>query len=100
MKLQCGNDTKAVALVSFYGPPHEALYQTSSKCYWTVAHLRDPSMRIIDFESIQSVVCMAPDKQYGKLYQDGTENDCWYMSEKPGLKLSQMVGQGEILTND
>jgi len=96
MRLQCGNDTKAVALVSFYGPPHEALYQTSSKCYWTVAHLRDPSMRIIDIESIQSVVCMAPDKQYGKLYQDGTEN----MSEKPGLKLSQMVGQGEILTND
>jgi len=57
-------------------------------------------MRIIDIESIQSVVCLAPDKQYGKFYQDGTEDDRWYMSEKPGLKLSQMVGRGEILTDD
>ena len=98
MKLQDGDETKAVALVSFYGPPHEALYQASSKCYWTVQHLQDPSMMIIDIGCIQSVVCLAPDKQYGKFIQDGTEDNCWYMSEKPGLKLSQAVGRGQILT--
>ena len=43
MKLQVGDEIKPVALVSFYGPPHEALYQASSKCYWTVQHLWDPS---------------------------------------------------------
>ena len=100
MKLQDGDETKAVALVSFYGPPHEALYQASSKCYWTVQHLQDPSKIIIDISCIQSVVCPAPDKQYGKFFQDGTKDDHWYMLEKPGLKLSQAVGQDEILTDN
>jgi hypothetical protein len=101
MKLQDGDldEIRPVALISFYGPPHDALYQASSKCYWTVQHLRDPSMRIIDIACIQSVVCLAPDKQYRKFFQDGTENNHWYMSEKPGLKLSQVIGRGEILTN-
>src|SRR5882762_4926079 len=99
MKLRVGDEIKPVALVSFYGPPHEALYQASSKCYWTVQHLWDPSMIIFDISCIQSVVCLAPDKQYRKFFQDGTEDDHWYMSEKPGLKLSQAVRQGEILTD-
>src|SRR6202453_1448493 len=90
MKLQVGDEIKPVALVSFYGPPHEALYQASLKCDWTVQHLQDPSMIIIDISCIQSIVCLAPDKQYGKFFQDGTEDDRWYMLEKPGLKLSQV----------
>jgi hypothetical protein len=55
-------------------------------------------MMIIDIGCIQSVVCLAPDKQYVKFIQDGTEDDHWYMSEKPGLKLSQTVGRAQILT--
>lgn len=98
MKLKVGDNVKPVALVSFYGPPHEGLYTASSKCYWTVQHLRDPSMQVIDIKCIDSVVCLAPDQQYGKSIQDGTENDRWYMTEKPGLKLSQAVGLEEILT--
>jgi len=100
MKLHDGNEVRPVALVSFYGPPHEALYQASSKCYWTVQHLGDVSMKIIDIHCIQSVVCLVPDTQYSKYFQDGSENNRWYLMEKPGLKLSLAVGREEILTNE
>jgi hypothetical protein len=39
-------------------------------------------MTIINISCIQSIVCLAPDKQYGKFFQDGTEDNHWYMSEK------------------
>src|ERR1700692_2297204 len=54
MKLHNGNKIRPVVLVSFYGPPHDALYQASSKCYWTVQHLRDVSVKIINISCIQS----------------------------------------------
>jgi hypothetical protein len=57
-------------------------------------------MKIIDISCIQSVVCLAPDTQYGKSFQDGSENDRWYLMEKPGLKLSLAVGREEILTDE
>lgn len=98
--LQVGNSIKLVAMLSFYGPPHEGLYQASSKTYWTVKHLRTTSMRVVDIKSIQSVVCLAPDRQYGKFFQDGTEDDRWYLSEKPGLKISQAVGLEELLEEE
>jgi hypothetical protein len=100
MNLAVGETINPVVLVSFYGPPHQELYNASSKCYWTVQHLCNPSMRVIDITCIQSVVALAPDHQYGKFFQDGTETDRWYMSEKPGLKLSQTVGLEEIMTEE
>lgn len=82
--------TRALALVSLYGHPHEALYTLSSKTYWTSQHLRDTSLEIIDVQCINSVVMMAPDPQYP--FTDGTETDRWFLMEKPGLKLSQYLG--------
>ncbi|KAL1699540.1 hypothetical protein EV121DRAFT_284020 [Schizophyllum commune] len=74
---------KAVAVVSMFGFPHAGLLDESSRTYYTCEHLRD-----ID---IKSVVMMAPDPSYGKFHQDGTENNRWYLMEKPGLKLLYFI---------
>ncbi|KAI4293979.1 hypothetical protein K525DRAFT_291554 [Schizophyllum commune Loenen D] len=74
---------KAVAVVSMFGLPHAGLLDESSRTYYTCEHLRD-----ID---IKSVVMMAPDPSYGKFHQDGTEDNRWYLMEKPGLKLLYFI---------
>jgi hypothetical protein len=83
---------RAVALVSLYSDPHPGLLAESSQTYWTMSHGKDTNMLVVDVKTIQSAVCIAPDKRYGRRYQDGTEKNRWYMSERPGLKLSSMIG--------
>ncbi|KAJ7116179.1 hypothetical protein C8R46DRAFT_931187, partial [Mycena filopes] len=83
-----------------YSPPHPGLLAASSNTYWTAQHLRDTAIRVIDTSSIKSVVMMAPDERYKTRFLDGTENDRWYLMEKPGLKLSERVGLEELLTEE
>jgi hypothetical protein len=100
MLLPVAGINKPVAVVEFYGQPNKELYETSSKTYYTVQHLRDADVQVIDVNCIQSVVMMAPDQRYKLLYQDGSENDRWYLMEKPGVKLSHMMGTEEIMTEE
>lgn len=91
---------KPVAMVSLYGPPHPGLLAASSYTYWTVQHLRDAGVRVVDAKSIKSVVMMAPDERYKTRFHDGTEVDRWYLMEKPGLKLSERAGIDELLDSE
>ncbi|KAJ6576383.1 hypothetical protein B0H10DRAFT_2236364 [Mycena sp. CBHHK59/15] len=91
---------KPVAIVSLYGPPHPGLLAASSNTYWTVQHLRDTAVRVVDVKSIRSVVMMAPDERYKTRFNDGTQVDRWYLMEKPGLKLSERVGLDEFLDSE
>jgi hypothetical protein len=61
----------------------------SSKTYYSVKHLQET--RVIPAKSIQAVVAMVPDHQYGKYIQDGSHIDRWQVIEKPGLKLDQRI---------
>ena len=79
---------RGFAVVAQYGPPNWELYNASSKTYWTAQHLRDAALAMIDIKAIDAVVMMAPDQRYAKMVQDGTETDRWYLTEKPGSKLS------------
>ncbi|KAL1681219.1 hypothetical protein EV122DRAFT_288242 [Schizophyllum commune] len=74
-----------VVVVSMFGPPHAELLADSYKTYYTCQHSRDTD----------SVVMMAPDTTYGMRIQDGTENNRWFMMEKPGLKVSLLTGTVE-----
>ncbi|KAJ7460429.1 hypothetical protein B0H11DRAFT_1651643, partial [Mycena galericulata] len=62
MLLRIGDtvDPRPVAMVSLYGPPHPGLLAASSDTYWTVQHLRDAAIRVVDAKSIKSTVMMAP----------------------------------------
>lgn len=91
---------KPVAMVSFYGPPHPGLLAASSNTYYTVQHLRDAGVRVVDVKSIKSAVTMAPDQRYKTRFHDGTEVDRWYLMEKPGLKLFERAGLDELLDSD
>jgi hypothetical protein len=98
---QNGSDTiRPTAVVSFYGLPHKELYEFSSKTYWTAQHLREEGIRVIDVESIKSVVMMAPDEQYQSWCKDNSAIDRWYLMEKPGIKISQMTGAEEFMTEE
>ena len=97
MLLNVANIIRPVALVSFYGAPHQGLLDDSSNTYWTAQHLRDSGVRVIDIRCIKSVVMMAPDQRYKYFCKDGTEVDRWYLMEKPGVKLlgSEDLMEGE-----
>ncbi|KAJ7291875.1 hypothetical protein C8J57DRAFT_998333, partial [Mycena rebaudengoi] len=62
MRLHINNSVKPkpVAMVSFYGPPHPGLLVASSQTYWTVQHLRDSALRVMDVKAIKSTVMLAP----------------------------------------
>lgn len=85
-----------VAVVSNYGPPDATLYQASSRTYITFQHFRDVSVRVIPVKLIQSVVMIAPDQMYSRRHNDGSEHQRYYLMEKPGAKLSGMVGLQEV----
>lgn len=93
---------KYVAMVSVYGPPNQQLYNDSSKTYISVQSFRDIDVRVIDIKCILSVVMLAPDHRYGLAgsHANHSEVDRWFLMEKPGLKISQMIGQGEELTDE
>ncbi|KAJ7836240.1 hypothetical protein B0H14DRAFT_2363029 [Mycena olivaceomarginata] len=91
---------KAVAMVSLYGPPHPGILAASSNTYWTAQHLRDSAIRVIDVNTIKSVVMMALDERYKTRFHDGTEVDRWYLVEKPGLKLTERAGLEELLSEE
>ena len=96
MLLHVGMELHPVALLSLYGPPHQQLLEASSGTYWTAQHLHDSDIRVVDVKAINAVVMMAPDPRYPECFQDGTQTDRWYLMEKPGLKLSQMMGIEEV----
>ncbi|KAJ7852268.1 hypothetical protein B0H13DRAFT_2359585 [Mycena leptocephala] len=76
---------------------HEQLYRDSSKIYVTMQHLGNQGVRVIDITSIRSVVMLAPEQQYAKTYRDGSELNWFYLMEKPGLKLIEMMGVEQVL---
>jgi hypothetical protein len=88
MLLAVGTELKPVAVMSLYGERHKELYKASSKTYWTAQHLRDSAVHVIDINTINTVIMMAPDRRYPEFFQDGSQLDRWYLVEKPGLKLS------------
>ncbi|KAJ7664814.1 hypothetical protein B0H17DRAFT_1143574 [Mycena rosella] len=92
LMFKVGGARKPLAVVSMFAEHHQQLYQDSSKTYVTMQHLGNSDIRVIDIKSIQSVVMLAPDEQYAKLYKDGSEVNRFYLMEKPGLKLMEMMG--------
>ncbi len=86
----------ALAMASLYGPLDEHLYTRSSRTYISVQHLRDASICVINVKAINSVVAMVPDLSYGRTCQDGSKINRWFLMEKPGLKMSSMVGMDEL----
>jgi hypothetical protein len=91
--VETAGNIEALAVISLYGPPNNILLETSSQTYWSVTHLRDTGIRVINAMSIVAVVAMVPDRQYQHWRRDGTEEDRWMLVEKPGLKLMQRILQ-------
>ncbi|KAJ8092331.1 hypothetical protein PM082_023934 [Marasmius tenuissimus] len=86
---------KHLAVVSLFGEPNKELYERSSKTYSTMEHHRDIDVHVVEVKSILSVVIMAPDPHYKCRIQDGSENNCWFMVEKPGLTILGLQGFNE-----
>ncbi|KZS94833.1 hypothetical protein SISNIDRAFT_409381 [Sistotremastrum niveocremeum HHB9708] len=84
-----------LAMVSTYGPRDEQLYSESWKTY--DSRILFQNHRIIEANSIQSVVAMIPDTQYS---EGGVASNRWFLVEKPGLKMGVMTGVTEDLRGD
>ncbi|KAJ7088471.1 hypothetical protein B0H15DRAFT_939305 [Mycena belliarum] len=76
-----------IAVASFFGPPDPYLLQLSSSTYWSVQHQRDSDVRAFKIKQIRSCVMMGPDAQ-------------WFLMEKPGLKLAEMVEDEENMEGE
>ncbi|KAJ7244471.1 hypothetical protein C8J57DRAFT_1191344 [Mycena rebaudengoi] len=91
-----------IAIASVFGPPHPHLLDISSQVYWTVQHMREADVRAFAVTCIQSCAMMAPDEQYAQFQEreEGSEQDRWFLMEKPGLKLLAMLGLSEDVTDE
>lgn len=85
-------ELRGIAICSLYGPPHEGIYNLSSKTYITMQHHRDTDIIAIDARSILSVVLLAPDQRYPLFFQDETSTDRYYLVERPGLGILEKIG--------
>ncbi|KAF9066907.1 hypothetical protein BDP27DRAFT_1384101 [Rhodocollybia butyracea] len=86
---------KFVAVGSFYGAPHQELYEQSSRTYVSVQHFRDVDIRVFDAKAILSVVTLFPDPCYPVFFQDGSQVDQYALMQKPGLGIGQKLGYRE-----
>ncbi|KAJ8089116.1 hypothetical protein PM082_014364 [Marasmius tenuissimus] len=84
-----------LAAISLFGEHNSELYEMSSKTYRTMQHFRDIDVHVVEVKDILSVVIMAPDLRYRTKIQDGTEDNRWFMVEKPGLAISALQGYNE-----
>ncbi|KAI5896870.1 uncharacterized protein SCHCODRAFT_01200310 [Schizophyllum commune H4-8] len=90
--ISVNNITHPVAVVSLYGPPHEAIYRLSSKMYVTMQHHRDVDVHVVDARSIASVVLLAPDPRYPLFFKDDSALNRYYLVERPGLGMLSRIG--------
>ncbi|KAJ3831674.1 hypothetical protein F5878DRAFT_654799 [Lentinula raphanica] len=72
----------ALAVGSFYGPPHEELLRRSSNTYYTVQHQRDVDVRAFPISNPQYI------QIFNGREPDGTHNDRWFKMQKPGIVVS------------
>ena len=77
----------AFALVSFYGPLDEDMYEDSFGCLWACTYSRNTDLAVIKISAIQSVISMQPLPQ-----AKGDPNGLFFVVEKLGLDDLEMMG--------
>jgi hypothetical protein len=87
------NQSRALALVSMYSAPHPELLNKSQNTLISVTHSGNPSLKVVDIRSIESVVAVIPHT----LFQDGSSR--FFVVEKPGLELVHMSGFDKDMVN-
>ncbi len=84
---------RALAVVSVYGAPDNAILKKSYQALWVHEHGGEDSTRVIDVKDIVSVVGMVPFENTGK-------PDLFYLVEKFGLDVGVLSGEREEIHND
>jgi hypothetical protein len=77
----------AFALVSFYGPRDEDMYEDSFGCLWACTYSGNTDLAVIKISAIQSVVSMQPLPQ-----AEGDPDGLFFVVEKSGLDDVEMMG--------
>ncbi|KAF7321196.1 hypothetical protein HMN09_00208100 [Mycena chlorophos] len=95
-KLRIQRIEHVVAIGAFFGPPDEHLLDISSGTYYSVQHSGDDDIRVFNIKTIQSVVMMGPDRQYQLYRDDDSAEDRYFMVEKPGLKMAELIEVTEL----
>ncbi|KAJ7071905.1 hypothetical protein B0H15DRAFT_965693 [Mycena belliarum] len=93
-------EERYLAVTALFGAPDPHLLDLSSQTYWSVKHLRDDGVQVVNITDIQACVMMGPDYQYAHHLSDGSEVDRWFLVEKPGLKLAYFAGSEEDMDTD
>jgi hypothetical protein len=88
----------AYALVSFYGPRDEDLYEDSFGCLWVCTYSGNNNLAVIKISSIKSVVSMQPLPK-----ADGDPDGLFFVVEKSGLDDVELMGYVDldvVMTSD
>jgi hypothetical protein len=82
-------------MVSLYGPPDAQLLQDSYGTYWTALRLGDAALAIVPISNILANVMIAPNEQLKNVRAEAAHEDWWFLVEKPGMKVSELIGRAE-----
>lgn len=86
-RAKLGNEIKACALVSVYGPPDEDLLHESSHALWLCHYNGNETLKVIDIKQIATCVAMIP-------FTDPPDGR-FFVCEKMGLQVSLFTGTEE-----
>ncbi|KZV79419.1 hypothetical protein EXIGLDRAFT_659109, partial [Exidia glandulosa HHB12029] len=80
--------TKTLAMVALCTRPDDSLLEASEGVLWSVKHQGDAGLRVVEYDSIESVVAIVP---HSPLSGDDFV-DRFFIAEFPGLDVARYVG--------
>lgn len=86
---------QTLVMIEKYGARHQVLFEQSLGTYWTAQRLGNQGVQVIPLSRIQSVVMMAPNEQIRKALPEHADESWWYLMERPGLKITSLIGLTE-----
>ncbi|KAF8068694.1 hypothetical protein FPV67DRAFT_1414845, partial [Lyophyllum atratum] len=85
-KAEIGGTERTLALVSFYGPRDESLFQESYFTIWSMAKLGVDGLKVIEAKSIVAVVSVQPHDHH---VEDGDTR--YFVWEQMGLEMALLA---------
>lgn len=93
--MKFGDAVHTLAVISIFAPPNRGLFEQSCQTVYICHYLGNTSLKVINVQQIESVVAMVPDFKVTKAGHIETPDDCYFLVEKLGLGLTELLGEQE-----
>ncbi|EJD35356.1 hypothetical protein AURDEDRAFT_75349 [Auricularia subglabra TFB-10046 SS5] len=96
LEFEGSGDVRTLAMVAMCSRPDPGLLELSEGVLWSVEHLGDAALRVIDHTNIEAVVAIVP---HSTILGDVFKNQ-YFVVELPGLDVSRYLGEMDVIVEE